>query len=107
MSEVTTETSTTADIAEYSRLCTTEQTSLEEDEANFTNIILYISIPVCIIIIVVITVIFIIIIIIIKKAKKSREELGSSSADHYFFSFNALPRSPTRGISKTEEYNWK
>jgi Leucine-rich repeat (LRR) protein len=99
--EVTTETSTTSDVAKYSQLCITQQSSLEEDERNFTNIILYISIPVCVIIIVTITV------IIIKKAKRSREELGSSSADHYFFFFNALPRSPTREISKTEEYNWK
>jgi Leucine-rich repeat (LRR) protein len=101
MPKVTTDTSTTSDVAEYSQLCITQQSSLEEDERNFTNIILYLSIPVCVIIIVMITV------IIVKKAKRSREELGSSSADHYFFFFNALPRSPTREISKTEEYNWK
>ena len=100
MPEVTTETSTTADVAEYSQLCISQQSSLEEGERNFTNTILYISIPVCVIVIVTITV------IIIKKAKRSREELGSSSADHYFFFFSALPRSPTREISKTEEYNW-
>jgi Leucine-rich repeat (LRR) protein len=88
MPEVTTETGTTSDFTEYSQLCIT----LEKDESNFTNIILYISIPVCVIIIVIFTV------IIIKKAKRSREELGSSSADHYFFFFNALPRSPTREI---------
>jgi hypothetical protein len=101
MSEVTKKTSTTSDIAQYSQLCITQRSSLEEDERNFTYIILYISIPFCVIIIVMFTV------IIIKKVKRSREELGSSSADHYFFFFNALPRSPTREISKTEEYNWK
>jgi len=94
MPEVTTETSTTSEEDEYSQLCITQQSSLEEDEKNIANIILYISIPVCVIITVMITV------IIIKKAKKSREELGSSSADHYFFFFNARPRSPTREISK-------
>jgi hypothetical protein len=93
--EVTTETSTTSHVTEYSQLCITQQSSIEEDERNFTNIILYISIPVCVIIIVMITV------FIIEKTKNSREELGSSSADHYFFFFNALPRSPTREISKT------
>jgi len=98
MPEVTTETSTTSDVAgdEYSQLCITQQSSLEEDERNIANIIFHISIGVCVIIIVTITV------IIIKKAKKSREELGSSSADHYFFFFNARPRSPTREISKRE-----
>jgi len=101
MPEVTTESSTTSDVAEYSQLCITQQSSLEEDERNFRNIILYTSIAVCVITIVMITV------ILMKKAKRSREELGSSSADHYFFFFNALPRRPTREISKTEEYNWK
>jgi hypothetical protein len=102
MPEVTTEASTTSDVAEdeYTQLCI-QQSSLEEDERNITNIILYTSIPVCVIIIVMITV------IIIKKAKKSRQELGSSSADHYFFFFNARPRGPTREISKREMCDWK
>jgi Leucine-rich repeat (LRR) protein len=103
MPEATTEASTTSDVAEgdYSQLCITQHSSLEEEERNIINIILYISTPVCVIIIVMITV------IIIKKAKKSREELGSSSAEHYFFFFNARPRSPTREISKREMHNWK
>jgi Leucine-rich repeat (LRR) protein len=95
MPATSTATSTTADVAENSQPYITGHSSLEEDERSFSNIILYISIPVCVIIIVVI-----ITVIIIKKAKRSREELGSSSADHYFFFYNALPRSQTRETSK-------
>lgn len=93
--EVPTVTSTLAYVAEVSHLCITEQPSLVEDNRNFTSIILYISIPACVIIIVVIVTV-----IIIKKAKRSREELGTSHADQYFYFFNAFPRSQASEISK-------
>lgn len=97
MTAVPTATSTTTDVAENSQQCITEQSSLDADDRNFTNIVLYISIPVCVIIIVVIVTV-----IVVKKGKRSRGELGTSSADQYFFFFNAFPRSQASEISKEE-----
>ena len=86
--------STTADV--------TEPSSIDENDKDYNNIIIYTSIAVCLtIIVVIITVVF------IEKAKRSREELGTSSADHYFFFFNAFPRSQYREFSKKKSVNGK